>query len=222
VAAAPAPIPPEPAAAAAFEPAPGTYTGPQMVTLSTSTPGAVIHYTTDGSEPTAESPVYTAPIPVDASTTIKAIAIAPGMPASAVSIAAYDIAPPPPPARVEITKEKLELKEKVFFDTGKTTVKPESFSLLDEVAAVLKAHPDVQKVVIEGYTDSKGSKALNLKLSKGRAQAVRTYLIDKGVEPDRLEAKGFGSSHPIADNSTAKGREDNRRVEFAIQHPAQP
>jgi outer membrane protein OmpA-like peptidoglycan-associated protein len=215
---APAPAPRAPAAAVVFEPAAGDYTGSQMVVLSSPTPGAVIHYTTDGSEPTAESPIYTGPIRVDGPMTVKAIAVAPDMPASAVSSAAYTVAPPPPPppARVAITEKKLELKDKVFFDTGKTTIKPESFSLLDEVASVMKAHPEVKKVVVEGYTDNRGSKKVNMKLSKGRAEAVRTYLVDKGVEADRLEAKGFGPTHPIADNATAKGREENRRVEFTI------
>jgi len=217
-----APAPREPAAVTVFQPGPGAYTEPQTVVLSTSTPNAVIHYTTDGSTPTAQSPVYTGPIRIDGTTTVRAIAVAPDMPASEESTATYTITPPPPPpapARVEITAKKLELKEKVFFDTGKTTVKPASFSLLDEVAAVMKAHPEVKKVVIEGHTDNKGSKAKNLKLSRGRAEAVRTYLVDKGVEPDRLEAKGVGASRPIADNATPAGREDNRRVEFAIPQP---
>ncbi len=214
-----APAPREPAAAAGFEPGPGRYAQPQMVSLSTTTPGAVIHYTTDGSTPTAASPVYTGPIQVGTDTTIKAIAVAPDMPASEVSSAAYTIAPPPPPARVELTREKLELKDKIYFDTGKTTLKSASDSLLDEVAAVMKDHPEVKRVVVEGHTDSKGGKAKNLKLSKGRAEVVRAYLVEKGVEPGRLEAKGFGASRPIADNATPKGREDNRRVEFAIPQP---
>ncbi len=219
VAQAPAPKPPPPPApadAARFDPAPGEYTAPQSIELSTTTPGAVIHYTTDGSAPTAASPVYTGPIPVDKTTTIQAIAIAPGLPESAVSSATYAIAPPPPPPRVVVTKERLDLKEKVFFETGKSAIRPESLGLLDEVAAALKANPDVKRVVIEGHTDSKGAKLKNAKLSQGRAEAVRAYLVEKGVEPARLQAKGFGASRPIADNGTPKGREENRRVEFVI------
>ncbi len=210
------PPPPAPAAAATFNPAQGDYTAAQTVELSTTTPGAVIHYTTDGSVPTENSPVYTGPIPVDKTTTIQAIAIAPGAPESTVSAATYTIAPPPPPSRVVVTKERLELKEKVFFDTGKTTIRPESFSLLDEVAAALKGNGNVKKVIVEGHTDNKGGKAKNKKLSAGRAEAVRRYLVTKGVEPERLVAKGFGPSRPIADNATAKGRDENRRVEFVI------
>ena len=111
---------------------------------------------------------------------------------------------------------KLELTEKVYFDTGKSTIKPVSYSLLDDVAQVLKDHPEVKKVRIEGHTDSKGSAKLNTSLSKARAQAVRKYLVDKGVEAPRLEAAGFGPKKPVADNATAEGREKNRRVEFMI------
>ncbi len=219
---APAPAPAAPAAAkeAFFAPGPGPYFDAQSVKLWSPTPGAVIHYTTDGSTPTASSPVYTEPVPVDKTTTIQAIAMAPGYADSPVSSATYTISPPPAPpepARVVVEKERLQLKEKVLFDTGKSTIKPESYALLDDVATALKGHPDVKKVVIEGHTDSKGNKAMNTKLSQQRAEAVRTYLVNKGgVEADRLDAKGFGPTRPIADNKTAKGREENRRVEFVI------
>jgi len=217
---APAPVVLAPAAAVTFEPGSGAYATAQQVTLSTTTPNAVIHYTTDGTDPTDASPVYTGPITVDPPKTVKAIAIAPGMAPGPVSTADYakpaPPPPPPPPARVTIGEKKLELKEKVFFDTGKTTIKPESDSLLDEVAAVLNDHPEVKHIQVEGHTDNKGSAALNKKLSKGRAEAVKDYLVKKGVAPDRLSAKGFGPTRPIATNKTAKGREENRRVEFVI------
>jgi outer membrane protein OmpA-like peptidoglycan-associated protein len=216
----PAPPPPAaPVAAAAFDPAPGTFASPQSVALYTTTPGAVIRYTTDGSAPTTASPVYTGPIPVTGTTTVTAIAMAEGIPHSDVSSATYTILPPPPPPpppRVVVTPEKLEIKEKVFFDTGKVSIQPASYGLLDEVAATLKDNGDVQRVVIEGHTDDKGNPAVNEKLSKGRAEAVKSYLVDKGVEAERLDAKGFGSAKPIASNKSAKGREENRRVEFVI------
>jgi outer membrane protein OmpA-like peptidoglycan-associated protein len=115
-----------------------------------------------------------------------------------------------------VTGTKLELKEKVFFDTARATIKAESNSLLDEAAAVLKAHPEVKKVVIEGHTDSRGDAAKNLKLSEARARAVKAYLVGQGVEAERLDAKGFGQTRPIADNKTEKGRDANRRVELMI------
>ncbi len=222
---APKPAPVAPAAAPTYLPAPGTYTGTQSVALATATPGATIHYTTDGSEPTAASPVYTGPISVPGNTTIRAMARAPGAPDSALSAAGYNIqAPPPPPppappaapARVVVTGTKIELKDKVFFDTAKASIKAESHSLLDEAAAVLKAHPEVKKIVIEGHTDNRGGAAKNQKLSEGRAQAVKAYLVGKGVEAGRLDAQGFGQTKPIADNATEKGRDANRRVEFMI------
>lgn len=221
------PAPPAPTAAPVLSPAPGTYTGTQSVTLSSATPGAAIHYTTDGSEPTAASPVYGGPITVSGNTTIRALARAPGLPESAQSFGGYNVQQPPPPApapapppaapaRVVVTTEKIELKEKVFFETGKASIKADSNPLLDEVAAVLMSHPEVKKVVVEGHTDNRGGAASNLKLSEGRARAVRDYLVGKGVEASRLDAKGFGQTKPVADNKTAKGREANRRVELTI------
>jgi OOP family OmpA-OmpF porin len=78
---------------------------------------------------------------------------------------------------------------------------------------VLSENPDVT-VEIQGYTDNTGNKATNQKLSQARADAVRTWLIDKGIAADRLTAKGFGSDNPIAPNSTKEGRAQNRRIEF--------
>lgn len=188
------------------------------MTLSSSTPGAVIHYTTDGSAPTDSSPVYSGPIPVDKTTTIHALAIAPGARPSPVLAGAFTVAPPPAPVtpRVVVTKEKLDLKDAIYFDTGKATIKPVSYSLLDEVATALKSHDEVKQAQIEGHTDSMGDAALNKKLSQQRAEAVRAYLIDKGVESSRLDAKGYGAEKPVAPNTTAKGRETNRRVEFKV------
>lgn len=228
-AAKPAPMPvavaPQASAAATFSPAEGTFTSSQSVELSTTTPGAMIHYTTDGTEPTASSPVYAGPITVGSTTTVKALTTAPGMANSEVASATYSIEPPPPPVaatppavapRVEVTKAKLEIKDKIFFDTGKATIQPTSYPLLDEVAQALKSHAEVAHVDIEGHTDSQGAATVNRKLSQGRAEAVRAYLVDKGIAAERLDAKGLGASRPIADNKTAKGREANRRVEFVI------
>jgi outer membrane protein OmpA-like peptidoglycan-associated protein len=212
------PPPPAPAQTPAGSPAPGTFTDTQEVTLSSATPGAGIHYTTDGSTPTASSPIYSGPITVERTTTINAVAIAPGAPASSVLSGTYAVErpPPPEPARVVVTKEKLELKDKVYFDTGKATIKPVSYTLLDEVAAALKSHDEVKRVEIGGHTDSLGDAAFNETLSQQRAQAVREYLLQKGVEAPRLDAKGYGEEKPIAPNDTAQGREANRRVEFSI------
>jgi outer membrane protein OmpA-like peptidoglycan-associated protein len=220
VAAAPKPKyvpPPTPAISPAFDPAPGEFTAAQSVTLSTPTPNAAIHYTTDGSAPTPASTLYSGPIRAETSTTIRAMAVAPGAPESSVSEGAYQITPPPAPGRVIVTATTLELAEKIFFDTNKATIKQESHGILDEAAQVLVAHPEVKKVRIEGHTDSTGSAEVNTALSEARAKAVREYLVGKGVAADRLTAKGYGPSRPIADNKTKEGREKNRRVDFMIE-----
>ncbi len=116
---------------------------------------------------------------------------------------------------VVVTESKIELRQTVFFDTRKATIKPVSFPLLDDVARALADHPSIS-VRIEGHTDSQGSDKLNLKLSQRRAESVRAYLIGKGVEQARMVAKGYGERVPIADNRTSDGRGQNRRVEFVI------
>ncbi len=118
--------------------------------------------------------------------------------------------------KVILKKEKIEILEKVYFDTAKATIKPRSFNLLGQVASILKAYGDITKVRIEGHTDSRGGDAYNKQLSDDRAKSVRQYLIDKGIAPDRLEAVGYGEERPIASNQTGQGREQNRRVEFRI------
>ena len=101
----------------------------------------------------------------------------------------------------------------VMFETGKSALKPESFTVLDIVAQSLNANPDIQ-IEIAGYTDRTGSDATNLRLSQLRADAVRAYLGSKGVAPGRMVAKGYGAANPIAPNATAAGRAQNRRVEL--------
>jgi type VI secretion system protein ImpL len=101
----------------------------------------------------------------------------------------------------------------ITFDTNSDRLKPESDNPLSQIAAALKAHPDL-KVEINGYTDSVGNAAHNLNLSKRRAQSVAAALVSKGVTTDRLTDTGFGAENPIASNDTAEGKAANRRVEF--------
>jgi len=101
----------------------------------------------------------------------------------------------------------------VTFDTGKTTIKPDSAKTLDDAAAALKLAADL-KVEVGGHTDNVGTADANLKLSQGRAQAVMAALVERGVTADRLTAKGYGQSAPVADNRTEDGRARNRRVEL--------
>ncbi|MGH7530680.1 MAG: OmpA family protein [Gemmatimonadales bacterium] len=101
----------------------------------------------------------------------------------------------------------------VTFETGRSALQPNSFTVLDIVAASLLANTDI-RIEIAGHTDSTGSAATNQRLSQARADAVRTYLATKGVAPDRMVARGYGPSQPVAPNNTAAGRAQNRRVEL--------
>jgi OOP family OmpA-OmpF porin len=121
----------------------------------------------------------------------------------------------PKPKFIVVTKEKIELKQKVHFATNKSTIYPDSFPMLTEVAEVLKSRPEI-KVRIEGHTDSRGTLKRNMKLSQERAESVRQFLVDHGVDIARMDARGFGPTQPIEDNRTSKGRENNRRTEFII------
>jgi outer membrane protein OmpA-like peptidoglycan-associated protein len=101
----------------------------------------------------------------------------------------------------------------VAFETGRSALTQDSYGVLDEVAENLVARPDV-RIEVGGHTDNTGSRAVNMRLSLERAQAVKAYLARRGVEPSRMEAVGYGPDHPIATNATAAGRAQNRRVEL--------
>src|SRR3989441_694895 len=101
----------------------------------------------------------------------------------------------------------------VTFETGRSALKPDSYTILDIVAASLVANPDI-KIEISGHTDNTGSAATNTRLSQARAAAVQAYLASKGVAPQRMVAKGYGPLQPVAPNTTAAGRAQNRRVEL--------
>jgi outer membrane protein OmpA-like peptidoglycan-associated protein len=103
----------------------------------------------------------------------------------------------------------------IFFDFAKATLRPESNEELDKVLKLLNDNPKME-IEISGHTDNVGSDAFNLKLSDGRANAVRTYLISKGIAETRITAKGYGETKPVATNDTDEGRQTNRRVEFTI------
>jgi outer membrane protein OmpA-like peptidoglycan-associated protein len=106
----------------------------------------------------------------------------------------------------------------VLFTTGQSDLRAGTTERLDKLVAFLNQYPD-RSVVIEGYTDSVGSESYNQGLSERRAQSVRTYLRDQGIEASRLTASGRGESDPVADNQSATGRQQNRRVEVIIANP---
>lgn len=109
----------------------------------------------------------------------------------------------------------ITLAGSALFPSGRSTLLPGAQARLDRVADALSKSN--QKVLVEGYTDSRGSNALNQGLSERRAQAVRGYLVQRGIPPERINAVGFGKSRPVADNGTPEGRANNRRVEIVIQ-----
>lgn len=111
--------------------------------------------------------------------------------------------------------EVLERASKVLFAPGKAIIQPISFSVLDELAALLKKYSST-KIYLEGHTDDQGEEEANLKLSKDRAKAVADYLVKKGIAKSRIESTGFGESKPIADNKIAAGRKKNRRVDMRL------
>jgi len=121
------------------------------------------------------------------------------------------------PAKTRLEERSIVILDKVFFAFNASTILPASFPLLDEVANLILANPKVTLVEVAGHTDEKGRADYNVSLSQARAEAVKTYLVGKGVDPARLDARGYGSVHPVASNSTAAGRDANRRVEFTIQ-----
>ncbi len=122
------------------------------------------------------------------------------------------------PKRVVVTATKIEINDVIYFDTGKSTIKSVSFALLDEMAKVILANPQIKQIEVGGHTDGDGDDKANLKLSQGRAQAVVDFLVKKGkVEAGRLSAMGYGESRPIDTNQTAEGKAKNRRVEFVIK-----
>ena len=116
---------------------------------------------------------------------------------------------------IVVTNEKIELKQKIFFETNKSTIKSQSFGLLAEIANVLQTRPTM-RIRIEGHTDTQGPRNRNMTLSQARADAVRFHLEGLGVSRARMESVGFGPDQPIETNRTTAGREKNRRVEFVI------
>lgn len=120
------------------------------------------------------------------------------------------------PPFVIVESDRIRIKGNILFESGAAKIQKQSFKILDEVGEVLLKNPTLGPVLIEGHTDNRGSRAINVDLSQRRARAVMEYLIGKGVERKRLSAKGFGFDKPIATNDTTLGRAKNRRVEFRL------
>ncbi len=121
------------------------------------------------------------------------------------------------PELVKIGVDDIKILERVEFASGKDVIEgTKSFAVLDAVASALKLHQEIFLVEVGGHTDNVGNAADNKTLSQKRADAVVKYLVGKGIQAQRLQAKGYGPDKPIADNKTRAGNQKNRRVEFVI------
>jgi OOP family OmpA-OmpF porin len=124
-------------------------------------------------------------------------------------------APAPAPAPVVPVSEKVTYSSDALFDFDKAVVKPEARARLDELVAQIR-DINLEVVIAVGHTDSVGTDAYNQRLSVRRAEAVKAYLVSKGIEPNRVYTEGKGEKQPVADNKTAAGRAKNRRVEVEV------
>ncbi len=122
--------------------------------------------------------------------------------------AVYDV-------RIKINPPKEFVLENVYFDSGKTTLKAASNAALNNLVEVLKIK-STMCIEIQGHTDTVGKEEDNMKLSQGRAEAVKNYLVAKGIAENRITVRGYGSSQPIADNATEVGKAKNRRTSLKV------
>ncbi len=148
-------------------------------------------------------------------------------PAPAPVPAPVVVAPPPPPAPVVVpapapvpapqppAATKVTYAADAFFDFNKAVVKAEGKAKLDDLVGKIKG-VNLEVIIAVGHTDSVGTDAYNQKLSVARAEAVKAYLVSKGVEKNRVYTEGKGEKQPVADNKTAEGRAKNRRVEIEV------
>ena len=120
-----------------------------------------------------------------------------------------------PEVREEVKKRLNFATRGIYFETGKATLKSNSYAMLNEIISIMEEYTDYS-LRIGGYTDSQGSEATNLRLSQARVDAVKSYLTRNSVSEDRIEATGYGEANPIASNATATGRAQNRRVELEL------
>jgi OmpA-OmpF porin, OOP family len=136
-------------------------------------------------------------------------------PAPAPVIVAPPVAPPPPPPPAPPAATKVTYAADAFFDFDKAVLKPEGRAKLDDLVGKVK-DINLEVIIAVGHTDSVGADAYNQKLSVNRAEAVKAYLVSKGIEKNRVYTEGKGEKQPVADNKTSEGRAKNRRVEIEV------
>ena len=154
--------------------------------------------------------VAPAPMPVAVAPAAPAPAPVAPLAAPAPVPAPAPAAPPPPPAATKVT-----YAADAFFDFDKSVLKPEGKAKLDDLIGKVKG-VNLEVIIAVGHTDSVGSDAYNQKLSVRRSEAVKAYLVSKGIEKNRVYTEGKGEKQPVADNKTKEGRAKNRRVEIEV------
>jgi len=122
----------------------------------------------------------------------------------------------PEQPNVEVTDKELKLKRQVHFLYDSAEILPDSLSILEEIAEALKAHPEIDRVEIQGHTDNTGQPDYNRQLSHRRAEAVKTSLVKLGIPENRLTAKGYGPDKPLVPNTNDANRARNRRVQLIV------
>jgi OOP family OmpA-OmpF porin len=140
-----------------------------------------------------------------------AMAAKPAAPAAVPAPAAR----PAAPALPAVTVEKVTFAADAFFDTNKAVLKPEAKAKLDDLSSKIKAIT-LEVIIAVGHTDSDASDSYNQKLSVKRAEAVKAYLVSKGIEGNRVYTEGKGEKQPVADNKTKEGKAKNRRTEIEV------
>ena len=154
----------------------------------------------------------------DPSVCSKPVVVTEREPAPAPALVVQEVEPAPAPAPQPAIIEKGRQTLNVEFDVDKATIKKGYYNDIDNLVKVMKDYPDLN-VVIEGHTDSVGTDAYNKKLSQRRAESVKKYMVEKGgIDANRIKAIGFGEEKPIASNDTDEGRQQNRRVEAAVDY----
>ena len=135
--------------------------------------------------------------------------------AAAPAAAPADAKPAPAPAPAPVASSKVTYAADAFFDFDKAVLKPEGKAKLDDLVSKVK-DINLEVIIAVGHTDSIGTDAYNQKLSVRRAEAVKAYLVSKGIEKNRVYTEGKGEKQPVADNKTKEGRAKNRRVEIEV------
>lgn len=153
-----------------------------------------------------------------------------------VEVSTATNAPPPPPPQASavapqpqpvmvvgdavLEGDRIKIAKSIFYDTDKDEIRPESFSVLNNVAEILKQRPDIVQLTVEGHTDNQGSTEHNLRLSERRSNAVVRYLVSVGVRTPMV-APGYGASAPVCFTNDDGCRAQNRRVEFRVKRSGQ-